>query len=259
MSCCMFSAGEEGWLKHSRFSLHATVFYRPSSLVFRCADAAFLPAAQADSSRSPAAPDLLEIIRSSQGSPIINSPKLASAQPVDPKKPGDPDGNCTTATPASMVTSTSFLSIYFDAGIEDFHLKKKINFKKLIMFWLVCRFAPFCSKLCLQTLTVRLPQLVFWHAVVMKRRAWRKTSEALDSNVTTRYLKILFNVQNTDLKSVNGSKVTIGLRDQRYFTEAIYRLYKVIYSGRFYVTYRGHKVFWSMLVFPTRLLMLTSC
>ncbi|XP_011613752.2 cell cycle checkpoint control protein RAD9B isoform X1 [Takifugu rubripes] len=63
----------------------------------RCADAAFSPVAQAGSRRSPVAPDPLEKILSSQGSPIINPPKLV------PAPPGDPYGNSPAATVCSLL------------------------------------------------------------------------------------------------------------------------------------------------------------
>lgn len=100
----------------------------------------------------------------------------------------------------------------------------------MITCCLVCRFAPFCSELCLQTPTIRLRQAQFWHVVVMKRRAWRKTTEALDSNITTRWLKIQLNVQNTEFTSVNGSNVS------RDVSQNLFIDYKLIYSVSFYVT-----------------------
>lgn len=73
--------------------------------------------AQAGSSRSPVAPDPLEKILSSQGSPIITPPKLV------PAPPGDPYEN----SPAATVTR-----IKLDAGLEEFHLflKEVIHLKR---------------------------------------------------------------------------------------------------------------------------------
>lgn len=160
--------------------------------VCRCAAAAVSPVApcQADSLRRPAAADPLEMIPSSQGSPIISPAKLVPAQLVDSKNHSDPEGN--VATPASGVKSAScwvlnvlLELIYFYKNENEW---KRLHFKKCCLFG---RFAPSCSELCLQTLTVRLPRSLFWHAVVMKRRERRTTTEeeeALDSNVTTRHL-----------------------------------------------------------------------
>lgn len=85
--------------------------------VCRCTAAAVSPvtSCQADSRRSPAA-DPLEMIPSSQGSPVISPTKLVPAQLVDPKKHSQPEGGTAVATPASGVISASCCA--FNASLE---------------------------------------------------------------------------------------------------------------------------------------------
>lgn len=79
-------------------------------LFYRCADAAVSPVAscQADGRRSPAAAaDPLDIIPSSQGSPVTSPPKPLPAWFGDSKNHSEPQGNVALATPASEVKSAS--------------------------------------------------------------------------------------------------------------------------------------------------------
>lgn len=173
--CSVTRCCHRGFCRGTRLNETAVSVYMWLS-VCRCAAAAVSLVAPCQA----AAADPLEMVASSQGSPVISPPSLVPAHLVDSKKHREPEGNIAVSTPASGVRRTSCwvfnvsleLRIYFYKKLNEW---KRICFKKLNKFCWFCRFAPFCSELCLQTLTAGLPRTLFWHAVVMKRRARRTT------------------------------------------------------------------------------------
>lgn len=82
--------------------------------VSRRADAAVLPVAscEGDGRRPPGAPDVMELILSSQGSPIVNPPHLLLPQT------DEPDEGRASATPASSTVRRASSSVVFNVYWE---------------------------------------------------------------------------------------------------------------------------------------------
>lgn len=135
MRCCHRVSCRGTHLDKTAASVHTWLFLLIFS-VFRFAAAAVSPVAsgQADGRRSPA--DRLEMIPSSQGSPVISPPKLVPAQLVDSQKQSQPEGNVAVATPASGVKRATcwVLNVSLELRIysnKDWSGWKRVHLKKL--------------------------------------------------------------------------------------------------------------------------------